>query len=144
MTEAGTVPYEGSAHFGGAHAGTTVYDDGFPVVGAPVAKGTDAAVGYNVPPNSYVEWSELDYEVGGVPGAVNRNAYVDSGIPVLYDAHDFRGDHAVIPSHYPYGSYGDAGDSSNDPTVQYAQGIAANAYPDITSEQSWDAVSEGY
>lgn len=122
--------------------GNTVYDGDFPLVGAPVIKGTDTDLVPEPTDGNYVKWSDIDYEIGGETGEANRNAYVLGGIPVTFDAHDFRGDHAHIPHHGPYGSYGDVG-NTDDYGSQYAAGIAANAYPDMTTEQSWDAVSQG-
>lgn len=122
--------------------GVTAYDAGFPVIGAPLFKGTDADLVAEPTDGDYVRWVDLDYEIGGGTGAANRNAYVLNGVPVTFDAHDFRGDHAHIPAHYPYGNYGDVG-NTDDYASQYAQGIAANAYPDLTTEESWDRVSAG-
>lgn len=127
-----------------ADPGVTVYDAMFPLVGAPTIKGTDTDLVQEPTRSPYVQWTELDYEIGGQTGEANRNAYVLGGIPVTYDAHDFRGDHAHIPAHFPYGAYGDVGQNNDDGASQYAAGIAANAYPSITTEQSWDAVSQGY
>jgi hypothetical protein len=124
--------------------GNTAYDAMFPLVGAPTIKGTDTDLVPEPERSPYVKWTELDYEVGGETGEANRNAYVLGGIPVTYDAHDFRGDHAHIPVHFPYGAYGDVGENSDDHPTQYAHGIAANAYPEVTTEQSWDAISQGY
>ena len=138
---AGAVPWEASAVVND-QPGVSVYDAGFPLPTAPRFKATDADVYQGVEPDSYVKWSDLDYEIGGERGAVNRNAYVDNSM-YMSDAHDFRGDHAVIPQHYPYGSYGDVG-SSDDYATQYALGIASNAYPDISTTESWDEVSQGF
>jgi hypothetical protein len=136
----GGSPYE-SSNLPSGGPGVTVYDDGFPVVGFPIAKGTDDNVDLNLPPNPYVEWTDLDYTVGGEPGAVNRNAYVVGGMPAP-DAHDFRGDHPVIPARV-VGAYGDVG-NTDDYASDYALGIAANAYPDVTMEESQDEVSAGF
>lgn len=135
------VLYEQDLQPSGDAPGITAYDDGYPVP-QPITKGTDSDLGYNLTPDPVTRWVDLDYEIGGEPGAVNRNAYVLDGMPSP-DAHDFRGDHAIIPVNFPYGSYGDAGNSDDYPT-SYAQGIASNAYPDISSAESWDAVSEGF
>lgn len=139
MTMPVGYPYEDSVLPSG-QPGVTVYDPGYPV-GQPVQKGTDTAVAFNVPPNPFTEWTDLDYEIGGEPGAVNRNAYVINGIPD-YDAHDFR-DYVVVPKRTNYGATGDVG-SADDYSVQYSQAIAANAYPDVTQQESWDEVSQGF
>jgi len=139
MTMPEGYPYEDSVLPSGA-PGVTVYDAGYPVA-HPVQKGTDSFLAPNVPPNAFTEWTDLDYEIGGETGAVNRNAYVINGID-SYDAHDFR-DHVVIPRRTDYGATGDVG-SADDYSVQYAQAIAANAYPDVTQQESWDEVSQGF
>lgn len=123
--------------------GITVYDSGFPVIGAPRFKGTDSDVVQGPPPMPFTQWTDLDYTTGGEVGAVDRNAYLIDSLP-MPDAHDFRGDHAVIPQRYPYGAYGDAGEGHDDYATQYSQGIASNAYPDVTTVESWDEVSQGF
>ena len=137
-----TQPYEASAIVSDT-PGTTVYDAGFPIAGAPVFKGTDTDLGFNLEPDPIVKVADLDYEIGGEPGAVNRQAYVLHGIDVLYDAHDFRGDHPVIPRREVYGNYGDVG-NTDDYSSQYAEAIASNGYPDMTTAETWDAVSQGF
>lgn len=134
-------PYEASALISDT-PGTTVYDSGFPIVSAPVFKGTDTDLGSNLEPDPIVKVSELDYEIGGEPGAVNRQAVVMHGIDNMWDAHDFRGDHAAIPRRTT-GNYGDVG-NTDDYTSQYAGAIAANAYPDMTTEETWDTISQGF
>lgn len=137
-------PYEGSAEpipSGEFEGGVTVYDPYFPLHPA-VIKGTDTAVFDGQAPGGYVEWTDLDYEIGGQAGLVNRNAFILGGLEAP-DAHDFRGDHAIVPRREISGTYGDVG-SSDDFAGEYAQGIAAQGYPDISREESWSRISEGY
>lgn len=125
--------------------GITDYDPGIPlfITEAPEFHPTESyrLSGMNGT-DTYVAWSDIDYEIGGTTGAVDRNAYV-SGTMGTRDAHSFRGDHPVIPARGITGSYGDAG-NSDDPAIAYAQGLAAGAWPSLTSEDSQNAMSLGY
>lgn len=130
--EASVLPSDGS--------GVTVYDAGFPIPPA-LFHGTDEAYLSASTPNPFVEWTDLDYEIGGDTGLVDRNAYVLGGITNYSDAHDFRGDHVILEPRDANGAYGDA--SGDDYATSYALGIAAQGYPDISREESWDSLSAG-
>lgn len=135
------VPYEASLE-PNDQTGNTAYDAGFPLA-LPVFHNTDQAYLSPVNPDDFVHWDELDYEVDGTPGAVDRNAFVLNGID-SYDAHDFRGSVAsVIDPRTAGGAYGHAG-WADDYASDYALGIAAQGYPDVSREESWAAISEGF
>lgn len=135
------VPYEASV-LPNDQSGVTVYDAGFPIA-LPFFHNTDQAYASPVDPDAFVHWDELDYEYGGSVGAVDRNAYVLNGID-SYDAHDFRGSIAsVIDPRNAGGAYGHAG-WADDYASDYALGVAAQSYPDVTREESWAAISEGF
>lgn len=121
--------------------GNTVYDAGFPI---PMAyfHPTDNATESNSKPGDIVEWTDLDYEIGGSAGLVDRNAYILGGITNYTDAHDFRGDVVPVEIRGAGGSMGDVG--YDDYSNQYANAIAAQGYPDTSREQSWDEVSAAY
>lgn len=121
--------------------GITRYDAGYPI-GAPVGHATDDTEdGIPRNPDSIVMWTELDYDIGGGTGQADRNAYVLGGFD-MPDAHDFRGDHPLIPRAAVAGAYGDVGNSDDYP-AEYAQGLAAQSYSDPTDEESWDSISQG-
>jgi hypothetical protein len=122
--------------------GLTVYDDHSPT-SARVFHGTDkTSEGIYRSGESIVTWQDIDYDIGGVPGATDRSAYILGGFD-MPDAHDFRGDHPLVIRRDAGGSYGDAGNSGDYPT-EYNQGLAAESYNDPTDEDSWNAVSLGY
>lgn len=134
-----TVTYEGSL-LPSDGSGNTVYDPGFPI--PPVMfHGTDMAHPSPIAETNTVAWSDLDYEIGGDMGLVDRNAFTNNGIANYTDAHDFRGDHVPVPIRGAGGGYGDVGwdDYSN----QYANAVAAQGYPDTTREESWADLSAG-
>lgn len=80
-------------------------------------------------------------QVGGQPGLVDRNAFdIGTGFRML-DAHNFRGDIVTVPSDVQYGANGDAGGSGPDYSTQYALGLAANAYPSISDQESRALIS---
>lgn len=134
-----TVPYEASL-VPSEGTGNTVYDPGFPIP-APAFHNTDMAEPIQAHPSEFTQWADLDYEIGGETGLADRNAYTLRGIENYTDAHDFRGDHAVIPLRDAHNAYGDVGwdDYSN----QYANAVASDGYPDVTKEESWDSLSAG-
>lgn len=121
-------------------SGNTVYDVWSPIPPA-FLHNTDEAYLSTSTPDAFVQWSELDYEIGGAPGLVDRNAYVLGGITNYSDAHDFRGDHVILTPRDAGGSYGDA--SGDDYSNAYALGVAAQGYPDVSREESWDYLSAG-
>lgn len=135
-----TVPYEASL-VPSEGSGNTVYDPGFPIP-AVQFHGTDMAELIEAKPSEFVQWTDLDYEIGGAPGLADRNAYSLHGIENYTDAHDFRGDHATIPLRDGHGANGDVG--GDDYSDQYAQAIASDAYPDVTREESWANISERF
>lgn len=138
------VPYEADK-LTNDEPGLTAYDSGFPggLFGATVFHGTDETEdGIPRSPSDIVEWVELNQDIGGGTGLVDRNSYVLHGFD-MPDMHDFRGDHPNVPLTPVYGSYGDAGYGSEDYPTQYTQGIAAQDYETPSSEDSWDAVSYG-
>lgn len=130
-----------AAHANEPASGNTAYSAWFPIPPA-LFHATDEAHLSSLTPDAYVHWDELDYLVCGQTGAVDRNAYVLGGITNYSDAHDFRGDHAIIPQRVS-GAYGDVG-SSGDYSTSYAQGVAAQGYPDVSREASWDSLSAGF
>lgn len=139
------VPYEAD-RLTNDEPGLTIYDSGFPggLFGAPVYHATDQTEdGIPRHPSDIVEWVELDQDIGGGTGLVDRNAFVLGGFD-MPDAHDFRGDHPLVPRESVSGSYGDVGYGPEDYPTQYAQGIAAQDYETPSPEDSWDAVSVGY
>lgn len=143
-----TVPYEADLQHNDQPGGVTPYygDDGYPAAtfSNPVFHQTDMTEdGISRWPTDIVEWTELDLDIGGGPGLADRNAYVLGGLEKP-DAHDFRGDHALVPREAIMGSYGDVGYGSEDYPTQYTQGVAAQDYETPTSEESWDAVSYGF
>jgi hypothetical protein len=136
-----TVAYENSL-MPSDGPGNTVYDPGFPINSASYHN-TDMAIERSNPPSDFVQWSEIDYELGGNAGLVDRNAYVLGGIDNYSDAHDFRGDHVTLKPRDAGGNYGDVG-NSDDASNYYSAGIAAQSYPDVTREESWDSISGGF
>jgi hypothetical protein len=133
LDEASVMPSDGS--------GVTVYDRGFPIPPA-FFHATDESYISPAAPSEFVQWTDLDYEIGGAEGLVDRNAYVLGGIDNYSDMHDFRGDHVILTPRDAGGANGDVG--GDDYAEQYAQGVAAQGYPDVTREQSWNEVSAAF
>jgi hypothetical protein len=122
----------------------TNYDHGAyqQVVATPFDHARDTANGENLRPAGYRRAVDIDWELGGEGGATNRAPFVDNGIR-RWENFDLRGAAPNIPQRAIYGNYGDAGYTDSYANF-YASAIAAGAENEITAEESWALISQGW